>query len=98
MSKVYPHNATPFYAIAACERSLKRLKTNYLNVYLLHWRESAPLAETLAAFQSLKRAGKILSFGVSNFDQGDMEKAISLEGGDQIATSTRREMSGSPIL
>lgn len=65
---------------------MKRLRTDHLDLYLLHWRGSAPLSETLAAFQSLKRAGKIRFFGVSNFDQGDMEEAISLESGDEIAT------------
>jgi diketogulonate reductase-like aldo/keto reductase len=66
-SKVLPDNATRQGAIAACERSLKRLKTDYLDLYLLHWRESVPLEETLDAFQALKRAGKIRDYGVSNF-------------------------------
>jgi diketogulonate reductase-like aldo/keto reductase len=86
VSKVYPHNATRRGAVEACERSLRRLKTDYLDLYLLHWRGSVPLAETLEAFQSLKRAGKILDYGVSNFDHGDMEEASAVPGGDEIAT------------
>jgi len=87
VSKVYPHNASKSGAIAACERSLKRLKTDYLDLYLLHWRGSSPLTETLAAFQSLQQAGKIRSYGVSNFDVQDMEEAIQLQGGNAIATN-----------
>lgn len=87
VSKVYPHNASKRGAIAACERSLKRLKTDYLDVYLLHWRGSVPLAETLEAFQTLQQAGKIRSYGVSNFDPEDMEEAIRLKGGHEIATN-----------
>jgi diketogulonate reductase-like aldo/keto reductase len=86
VSKVYPHNATRQGAIEACDRSLQRLKTDYLDLYLLHWRGSIPLAETLEAFQSLKRAGKIRDYGVSNFDQADMEEVITLPGGDEITT------------
>ncbi len=67
VSKVYPHNASRRGTIAACERSLKRLNTDYLDLYLLHWPGSIPLAETLAAFQTLHQAGKIRSYGVSNF-------------------------------
>jgi diketogulonate reductase-like aldo/keto reductase len=87
VSKVYPHNASRKGAIAACERSLKRLKTDYLDLYLLHWRGSIPLAETLEAFQTLQKAGKIRSYGVSNFDAEDMEEAIHLQGGNAIATN-----------
>ena len=86
VSKVYPHNATRQGAVEACGRSLRRLGTDHLDLYLLHWRGSVPLAETLAAFQSLKRAGRILDYGVSNFNQSDMEEAIALPGGDEIAT------------
>jgi diketogulonate reductase-like aldo/keto reductase len=85
VSKVYPHNASRRGAIAACERSLKRLKTDRLDVYLLHWRGEVPLAETLEAFATLKRAGKILDCGVSNFDTEDMEEAAALPGGRDIA-------------
>jgi diketogulonate reductase-like aldo/keto reductase len=85
VSKVYPHNASRRGAVAACERSLKRLKTDRLDVYLLHWRGEVPLAETLEAFAALKQAGKILDYGVSNFDTEDMEEAATLPGGRDIA-------------
>ncbi|MCD8486900.1 MAG: aldo/keto reductase [Desertifilum sp.] len=87
VSKVYPHNASKQGAIAACERSLQRLKTDYLDLYLLHWRGSIPLSETLEAFATLQQAGKIRSYGVSNFDLQDMQAAIGLENGSQIATN-----------
>ena len=85
VSKVYPHNASRQGAIAACERSLQRLKTDYLDLYLLHWRGSIPVSETLEAFQTLKQAGKIRDYGVSNFDAGDLQKAVKLPGGEAIA-------------
>lgn len=87
ISKVYPHNASRRGVMAACERSLKRLNTDYLDLYLLHWRGSVPLAETLEAFQTLQQAGKIRSYGVSNFDVEDLEEATQLEGGAAIATN-----------
>ncbi|MEL6163515.1 MAG: aldo/keto reductase [Cyanobacteria bacterium J06628_3] len=87
VSKVYPHNASRQGAIKACERSLKRLKTDCIDLYLLHWRSSIPLSETLEAFKSLKQAGKIRDYGVSNFDTDDMEKAVNLPNGKQIATN-----------
>lgn len=87
VSKVYPHHASKQGAIAACERSLKRLKTDYLDLYLLHWRGSIPLTETLEAFQTLQQAGKIRSYGVSNFDVEDMQEASQLKGGKEIVTN-----------
>jgi len=87
VSKVLPHNASRRGAIAACERSLKRLKTGHLDVYLLHWRGAVPLGETLEAFTMLKQDGKILDYGVSNFDTDDMEQAAALAGGEAIATN-----------
>ena len=87
VSKVYPHNASKKGTIAACDRSLKRLRTDYLDLYLLHWRGSVPFVETLEAFQTLQQAGKIRSYGVSNFDAKDMETASHLKGGDAIATN-----------
>jgi diketogulonate reductase-like aldo/keto reductase len=85
VSKVLPTNATRAATIAACERSLRRLGTDRLDCYLLHWRGSVPLAETIQAFEHLLRAGKILSWGVSNFDVDDLEEARTLAGAHQIA-------------
>src|SRR5262245_60383441 len=87
VSKVYPHNATRKGTIEACDRSLRRLKTDYLDLYLLHWRGSVSLSETLEAFQVLKGAGKILDYGVSNFDQDDIEEVINLPGGQKVVTN-----------
>ena len=72
VSKVYPHNAGRKSAVTACERSLRRLRTDRLDLYLLHWRGRIPLAETVEAFERLRAAGKILRWGVSNFDTADM--------------------------
>jgi diketogulonate reductase-like aldo/keto reductase len=87
VSKVLPRNATRHGAVEACKRSLKRLKTDYLDLYLLHWRESQPLAGTLEAFVALREQGLIRDYGVSNFDTADMEEAFELPGGDAIATN-----------
>jgi len=80
VSKVLPENASHDGAIHACERSLARLDTDWLDCYLLHWRGSYPLEETFEAFEELKDAGKILSWGVSNFDVPDLEEAWDLAG------------------
>lgn len=87
VSKVYPHNASRRGAVEACRRSLRRLQTDYIDLYLLHWRGNIPLSETLEAFQELKDAGEIRDYGVSNFDTSDMEEAYALPGGDQIVTN-----------
>jgi diketogulonate reductase-like aldo/keto reductase len=87
VSKVYPHNATRQGAIAACERSLRRLGTDRLDLYLLHWRGEVPLAETLDAFAALQRSGKIRHYGVSNFDVADMAALRSPPGGSGAATN-----------
>ena len=81
VSKVYPHNATRAGTVAACERSLKRLGVERIDLYLLHWRGGAPLKDTFEAFHRLREAGKIADFGVSNFDRGDMEEAARLDNG-----------------
>jgi diketogulonate reductase-like aldo/keto reductase len=81
VSKVYPHNASRAGTIAACERSLKRMRLERIDLYLLHWRGSARLEETFESFHKLKDAGKIGDFGVSNFDLDDMEDAAELDRG-----------------
>jgi diketogulonate reductase-like aldo/keto reductase len=85
VSKVLPGNAATANVIAACERSLKRLKTDRLDCYLLHWRGRVPLEQTFAAFDRLKHEGKIAFFGVSNFDVDDLEEALALVGAGRIA-------------
>jgi diketogulonate reductase-like aldo/keto reductase len=87
VSKVYPHNANRRGVQEACERSLKRLKTDRLDLYLLHWRGSVPLASTVEGFDALLRAGKIRRWGVSNFDVDDMEELFALDGGEQCSTN-----------
>jgi diketogulonate reductase-like aldo/keto reductase len=87
VSKVLPQNATRRGTIAACEQSLKRLNTDRMELYLLHWRQSVPLEETLEGFTALMRAGKIRRWGVSNFDVDDMEELLALAGGDGVATN-----------
>ena len=85
VSKVLPHNASRAGVVAACERSLKRLATDRIDLYLLHWRGSIPLAETLEGFLRLERDGKIRHHGVSNFDRADMAEWLALKGGDTVA-------------
>jgi len=80
VSKVLPQNASRAGTIEACERSLARLDTDWLDCYLLHWRGSYPLEDTIAAFDQLQVAGKILSWGVSNFDVPDLEEALEIAG------------------
>jgi diketogulonate reductase-like aldo/keto reductase len=87
VSKVYPHNASRKGAIEACERSLKRLKTDRIDLYLLHWRGSYPLAETVEAFETLKRDGKIARWGVSNFDVADMSELAGVKAGGNCAAN-----------
>ena len=85
VSKVYPHNASRTGVAAACERSLKRLRTDRIDLYLLHWRGSIQLAETIDGFERLKRDGKIRYHGVSNFDRADMAEWVALKGGETVA-------------
>jgi diketogulonate reductase-like aldo/keto reductase len=87
VSKVYPHNASRESVRAACERSLRRLGTDRLDLYLLHWRGGVPLQETLEAFERLADAGKIRDYGVSNFDLDDMLEAAALPGGAGVAAN-----------
>ena len=87
VSKVLPENATRSGTIAACERSLKRLGTDRIDLYLLHWRGSPTLADTLSAFDTLIGDGKIRHWGVSNFDTDDMEEMLELPGGDTCASN-----------
>ncbi|MEP6678432.1 MAG: aldo/keto reductase [Betaproteobacteria bacterium] len=87
VSKVYPQNAGAKSVVAACERSLRRLRTDRIDLYLLHWRGRIPLAETLAAFERLRDAGKIVRWGVSNFDAADMDELFALPEGGRCAAN-----------
>lgn len=87
VSKVLPSNASRSGTIAACERSLKRLRTDRIDLYLLHWRGGVPLGETVEAFETLKAAGKIRHWGVSNFDADDMEELFELPAGGNCQTN-----------
>jgi diketogulonate reductase-like aldo/keto reductase len=87
VSKVYPQNASRTGVAQACERSLKRLRTDRIDLYLLHWRGSHPLAETVAGFEKLRADGKIRYWGVSNFDTRDMEGLAALANGANCATN-----------
>ncbi|WP_394550650.1 aldo/keto reductase [Pantoea sp. SGAir0183] len=87
VSKVYPWNAGKQDAIAACEASLRRLQTDRIDLYLLHWRGSVPLDETISAMQTLQQQGKIRAWGVSNFDSEDMDALWAETGGENCATN-----------
>ena len=87
VSKVYPHNASRAGVQAACERSLRRLGLDQLDLYLLHWRGGEPLAETLAGFEALQQRGLIRHWGVSNFDLDDLEELAALHGGAACAAN-----------
>jgi diketogulonate reductase-like aldo/keto reductase len=87
VSKVLPSNASRTGAPAACEKSLRRLRTDRIDLYLLHWPGSVPLAETVEAFEALKKAGKIRHWGVSNFDTDEMEELSSLPAGGNVQTN-----------
>jgi len=86
VSKVYPHNASARGTVAACERSLGRLRTDRIDLYLLHWRGAHPLAETVAAFERLRRDGKIRHWGVSNLDAAEMVELAGVPDGQRCAT------------
>lgn len=87
VSKVYPHNASRSGVPAACERSLRRLGLDHIDLYLLHWRGAVPLAETVAAFEALKERGLIRDWGVSNFDVDDLKALARVTGGAHCAAN-----------
>ena len=87
VSKVYPHNASRGGAVAACERSLKRLALDHIDLYLLHWRGQHALADTIAAFEQLREGGRIHHWGVSNFDSNDMEELAKVAQGARCAAN-----------
>jgi diketogulonate reductase-like aldo/keto reductase len=87
VTKVYPHNASRTELPKACERSLKRLRIEVIDLYLLHWRSNTPLAETVETFERLRSAGKIKHWGVSNFDVEDMKELFAIENGTACAAN-----------
>jgi diketogulonate reductase-like aldo/keto reductase len=87
VTKVYPHNASRSKLPKACERSLKRLRIETIDLYLLHWRGGVPLAETVGAFEKLQFAGKIRRWGVSNFDLDDMKELLAIDNGPNCAAN-----------
>ena len=87
VSKFYPHHAAPKALRAACDRSLARLGIERLDCYLYHWRGGVPLADTVGALGELVDAGKIASWGVSNFDTADMEELVAVPGGERVAVN-----------
>jgi diketogulonate reductase-like aldo/keto reductase len=87
VSKVYPHNASRQGVKQACERSLKRLRTDRIDVYLLHWRGNIPLADTVAGFEELRKSGRIVSWGVSNLGVSDMEELAGIPGGENCTVN-----------
>ena len=87
VTKVYPHNASRTELLKACERSLKRLRIDVIDLYLLHWRGEIPLAETVGAFEQVRSAGKIRHWGVSNFDLDDMKELFAIENGARCAAN-----------
>ena len=87
VSKVYPHNASRTGTATACERSLRRLRCDHIDLYLLHWRGNVPLAETVSALSHLVEVGKIRYWGVSNLDRTDMEELVAVPGGRSVATN-----------
>ena len=87
VSKVLPQNASHKGVVAACHRSLKRLKTDVIDLYLLHWPGNFPLTETVAGFVELREAGKIRQYGVSNFDLSEMQNLWKVPGGSAVATN-----------
>ncbi|MET0658789.1 MAG: aldo/keto reductase [Steroidobacteraceae bacterium] len=87
VTKVLPQHATARGTIAACEASLRRLQTDHVDLYLLHWRGGVPLEETLKAFARLVMEGKTRYWGVSNFDVNDLEELVSIPGGDSVAAN-----------
>ncbi len=87
VTKVYPHNASKAGTVAACERSLRRLGLDSVDCYLLHWRGSVPLGETVSAFEDLRARGWFRHWGVSNFDLDDMEELLGVDGGERCTTN-----------
>jgi diketogulonate reductase-like aldo/keto reductase len=87
VTKVLPQHASTRGTISACEASLRRLRTDRIDLYLLHWRETIPLEQTLQAFEALVKEGKTRHWGVSNFDVDDLEELVSLRGGDAVAAN-----------